>query len=115
MTIFLSNPLSKRYLASEFIPRVLPVCATLFGLKRATSRNTFLVSSVHPLWSPPIIPAIASALFPSAITVVFLSNAYSLLSKARILSFAFASLISSFFPILSASKTCKGLPKSIVI
>ena len=115
ITIFVSKPLSKRYLASEFIPRDLPVFATLFGLKRATSRNTFLVSSVHPLKSPPIIPAIARVFLLSAITVVFTSKLYSLLSKARIFSFEFASLISSCFSTLSASKTCKGLPKSRVI
>ena len=91
------RPFSKRELASVRSPIFLAVRLTDTPSKQAASNTTVVVSSIIPLCSPPITPAMAIGFFPSAIIsisgVSFTGSAISSSSFNVSPSFAFLTTI----------------------
>ena len=70
-----STPRSNRYRASVVMPSFRPVCAIVVGSHSALSIRTSRVVSSQPECSPPMIPAINSTPFASAIATMLSSSA----------------------------------------
>ena len=74
------------------------VVLTLAPSKQADSKTTVVVSSIIPLYSPPITPATATGLFASAITSISLESSLSIPSRVVIFSPCCAFLMLIAFP-----------------
>ena len=81
-----SRPFSKREEASVLMPRAFAVVLTLAPSKHAASNTTSVVSSMIPLYSPPITPATATGFLLSAITSILGESSLSTPSRVVIFS-----------------------------
>ncbi len=113
--LFLSKPFSNLALASVRIPSFLAVFLMDTGSKYADSNTTVFVSSIIPLYSPPITPATPIGLFASAIISISSESMRSMPSRVVIFSLfiAFLILISAPSTYLK-SKACIGCPYSSI-
>ena len=97
------------------MPSFLAVVLTLAPSKQADSNTTVVVSSMMPLYSPPITPATATGFSASAMTNI--SSESSLTSPSRVVivspALAFLMLIDASLTYLR-SKACIGLPYSSI-
>ena len=106
-----NRPMFNRYATSLF-----DAFEGMPSLVKPNSKNRFLVVLLIPVLCPPMMPAISSAPSLSPMTNISEVHVYSFSLRANIFSSFSARLIKSVSPlILSASKACNGLPKSIMI
>ena len=95
-----SSPFSNLAEASVLMPRALAVVRTDGPSKQAASKTTSTVSSIMPLYSPPITPATATGFSLSAITSIFPVKVLSAPSRVVIFSPSAAFLMAMEFPLI---------------